>query len=136
MVLASGEFEAATAENSIELLEEAYLKYQHISPIREVITDHGSQFYANKRDSDGNATHSFEEFCKIRGILHILVRYNHPQSNVKVERWFQEYKRKRKDYETFEDFIRGIMRLDLIEFLTGIGWKRRKKRSNASSGYN
>jgi transposase len=106
MILASGEFEAATAENSIKLLEEAYQKYQHIAPIREVITDHGSQFYANKRDSDGNAAHSFEEFCKMRGIKHILARYNHPQSNGKVERWFQEYKRKRKDYETFEDFIR------------------------------
>ena len=105
MVLAAGEFEAATAENSIQLLDEAFKKYQYISPIREVITDHGSQFYANKRDTDGNAAHQFEEFCKMRGIKHILIKYNHPQSNGKIERWFQEYKRKRKDYETFEDFI-------------------------------
>ena len=105
MILASGEFEAATAENSIRILKEAHLKYRHISPIREVITDHGSQFYANKRDSDGNAFHPFEEFCKESGIKHILTRYNHPQSNGKVERWFQVYKQKREDYESFEEFI-------------------------------
>ena len=105
MVLAGGEFKNATAENSIRLLEEAYMKYQYIAPIREVITDHGAQFYANKRDCDGNASHSFEEFCKDMGIKHILAKYNHPQSNGKVERWFQVYKQKREDYETFEDFI-------------------------------
>jgi len=57
----------ATSENSINLLREAYDEYQHIAPIREVITDHGSQFYANKRDLQGNAEHSFELFCKEMG---------------------------------------------------------------------
>ena len=50
----------AIAESSIKLLDEAYRKYLHITPIREVITDHGSQFYANKRDKKGEAKHSFE----------------------------------------------------------------------------
>lgn len=39
MILAAGEFDNATAENSIKLLDEAYNKYLHIALIREVITD-------------------------------------------------------------------------------------------------
>ncbi|MHC1585796.1 MAG: hypothetical protein ACXQS7_06035 [Candidatus Syntropharchaeia archaeon] len=38
MILAAGEFDNATAESSIKLLDEAYKKYLHIAPIREVIT--------------------------------------------------------------------------------------------------
>ena len=73
--------------------------------IREIITDHGTQFYANKRDKEGNAEHSFEQYLKFQGVKHILCRYNHPQSNGKVERWFQEYKKHRGDFPTLEDFI-------------------------------
>ena len=86
MILSGGEFSAATAENSINLLREAYEEYQHIAPIREVITDHGSQFYANKRDLQVNAEHSFELFCKEMGIQHILARVKHTQTNGKMER--------------------------------------------------
>ena len=50
MILAGGEFDAATAEHSISLLREAHEKYLHISPIREVITDHGSQPLASHLD--------------------------------------------------------------------------------------
>ena len=35
MILAAGEFDNATAENSIKLLDEAYRKYLYIAPIRE-----------------------------------------------------------------------------------------------------
>ena len=38
VLFSGGEFSAATAENSINLLREAYEECQHISPIREVIT--------------------------------------------------------------------------------------------------
>ena len=71
MILSGGEFSAATAENSINLLREAYETYQHISPICEVITDHGTQFYANKQDLPENSEHSFEMFCKEMNIQHI-----------------------------------------------------------------
>lgn len=119
LILAGGEFENATAENSIALLDESYNKYFHIAPIREVITDHGSQFYANKRDKDGNAEHSFENYCQTKGIRHILCKYNHPQSNGKIEKWFHLYQRFRSDFECIDDLIiwyntiRPHMSLDL-----------------------
>ncbi|MGD0953705.1 MAG: hypothetical protein ABR985_15175 [Methanotrichaceae archaeon] len=49
-ILAGGEFDAATAENSIELIREVLEKFEAIRRIEEVITDRGSQFYANKKD--------------------------------------------------------------------------------------
>jgi putative transposase len=49
-ILAGEEFDAETTENRIKLLQEALEKYGWLIPIREVMTDHGTQFYANKRD--------------------------------------------------------------------------------------
>jgi len=105
MVLAGGEFTEQTSEHSIFLLKQAYEKYQHISPIREVITDHGTQFYAVKRDYLGEADHSFENFCNDYGIKQVLARVKHPQTNGKVERWFQTYRKNRARYRSFDEFI-------------------------------
>ena len=119
VILSAGEFDNATAENSITLLDEGYKKYLHIAPIREVITDHGSQFYANKRDKYGNAEHSFELYCQTLGLKHILCKYNHPQSNGKIEKWFHLYQRYRSDFDNMDDLvkwyntIRPHMSLDL-----------------------
>ena len=104
-ILAGIECMNATAEQSIKLVKQVLDEYGHIRRIREIITDHGTQFYANKRDKNGNAEHSFEQYLKSENVKHILCRYNHPQSNGKVERWFQEYKKHRKHFTTFEEFI-------------------------------
>ncbi len=104
-ILSGGEFENATAENSINLAREVIEKYGYIGVLRETITDHGSQFYANKRDENGEADHSFEAFLKANGIKHILCRYNHPQSNGKIEKWFDLYQIHRWRFNTFEEFI-------------------------------
>jgi putative transposase len=104
-ILSGGEYNRRSADASVHLLQEVLNKYGHIRRIREVITDHGSEFYANKRDKDGNAKHRFEEFCKANGVKQILCRYNHPQSNGKLEKWFDTYRRHRDDFESFEEFV-------------------------------
>ncbi|CAD6491566.1 MAG: Integrase core domain protein [Candidatus Argoarchaeum ethanivorans] len=85
-ILAGGEFGNATAENSIKLVKSAIEECGHIGFLRESITDHGSQFYANKRDKNGEADHSFEKFLEENRIKYILCRYNHPQSNGKTRK--------------------------------------------------
>ncbi len=104
MILSGGEFSEQTSANSIAMLKEAYDKYEYISPIREVITDHGTQFYAVNRDEDGNADHAFEDFCAEYGIYHILARVKHPQTNGKMERWFQTYQKNRERFTSFQQF--------------------------------
>ena len=79
--------------------------YGFIRTLREAITDHGSQFYANKRNREGGADHTFERFLKEAGIRHILCRYKHPQSNGKVEKWFDLYRVHRKRFRAFEEFV-------------------------------
>jgi putative transposase len=104
-VLAGGEFDNSTEENSRKLVQEVIDKYGYIKVLREAITDHGSQFYANKRDKEGYANHGFEQFLKRNGVKHILCRYKHPQSNGKVEKWFDLYRIHRKRFKTFKEFI-------------------------------
>ncbi|MGM0406095.1 MAG: hypothetical protein ACQEQM_08140 [Thermoplasmatota archaeon] len=42
-ILSCGEYDRRSGEASIELLNQAFEKYQHVKPIREVITDHYSE---------------------------------------------------------------------------------------------
>lgn len=94
-VLAGGEFDHENTENSIKVLKEAIEKSREYHPIIAVITDHGAQFYANKRDKKGNADHGFENFLKKEEIRHILCGVNHPQTNGKYEKWNDFYKNHR-----------------------------------------
>ena len=104
-ILAAGEFDNATKENSIRLVQQVIDKYGHLRIIREIITDHGSQFCANKTDSEGNAEHGFKDFLDQNGIKHILCRVKHPQSNGKIEKFFHLYDRFRFEFKTLDEFI-------------------------------
>lgn len=100
-ILAYGEFDRATVENTILVLKEA-LKHGNVG---EVITDRGSQFTANKVDKKGNHKSKFAEFCKEKGIKQILCRVKHPQSNGKIERWFGLYRQKRYLFPNLREFV-------------------------------
>lgn len=101
MILAYGAFDSASAENTILVLRQA-LEY---GKIKQVITDHGSQFTANKFDKDGKAHSQFGNFCKENRIKHILCRIKHPQSNGKIERWFGLYRQKIDQFAGIKEFV-------------------------------
>lgn len=119
MILSSGEFEAATAENSIRILKEAHLKYHHISPIREVITDHGTQFCANKRDSDGNASIHLKISVRNRELNISLRGTIILKAMVKLNDGFRYISKKEKIMKPLMILSNGIMRLDHTKALTG-----------------
>jgi putative transposase len=104
-ILAGGEFDAETTENSIKLLQEALDNYGWLTSIREVMTDHGTQFYANKRDKDGNAESEFEEFLRRNKINHILSPIKRPQVNGKIEKWYNTYEKNRSRFDNFDNFM-------------------------------
>lgn len=104
-ILAGGEFDAATAQTSINLIQDVLTRFGDIRKIEQVITDHGSQFFANKKDSKGNSESSFEAFLKESGIRHIVARIKHPQTNGKVEKWYDLYEKQRDKFESFDVFV-------------------------------
>ena len=104
-ILAGGEFDAETTENSIGLLQEALENYGWLTSIREVMTDHGTQFYANKRDKNGNADSEFENFLKRNKIVHILSPVKRPQVNGKIEKWNDTYEKNRFRFDNFDNFM-------------------------------
>jgi putative transposase len=91
MILAYGEFENATAENTVLLLEKA-LDY---GKIRELITDQGPQFTSDL----------LKEFCEANKIQQIFGRINHPQTNGKIERWYGLYRQKRHMFNSLKEFV-------------------------------
>ncbi len=104
-ILAGGEFDAATAEISISLVNEVLENYSWIRKIEQVITDRGSQFYANKKDKNDESESQFEIFLVEKEIMHIKARVKHPQTNGKVEKWYDLYEKHRLEFETFAEFV-------------------------------
>ena len=86
-----GVFEHATGENAIAVLHEAISN--HGSPA-SILTDHGSQFYANAGEYKQKGASEFEKELVRLDIKHILARVNHPQTNGKLERFHGELQRK------------------------------------------
>jgi putative transposase len=66
-------------------------KFGCLASIEQVLTDRGTQFYANKRDKNGNADCRFEKFLEKNKIKHIKARVKHPQTNGKMEKWNDTY---------------------------------------------
>jgi putative transposase len=79
------------------LVEQALKEYGFIN---EIITDHGTQFYAVNE-----GINEFQKCLASKGIKHILCRVKHPQSNGKTEIWFKIYKRFRQNFKTIQELI-------------------------------
>ena len=95
-LLALVECKSATTEQSIYGMK---LAMTH-GKIKQCISDHGTQFIKQVgMDS------SFKDFLDENGIKQILCRIKHPQSNGKVEKFFDLYQNKRHMFETKEDFV-------------------------------
>jgi len=99
------ETDAQSAAGSVELLDSVQEQLDTPLPILEVITDHGSEFYANKRDQHGEADHAFETYLAENGIKQTLCKVGRPQSNGKIERFYQTYEKHRWRFESLDTFV-------------------------------
>jgi putative transposase len=105
-ILSGGEFDAATADFSINLVQEVLDNYGWFGKIKQAITDRGTQFYTNKKDKNEESQSRFEAFLLEKEIKHIKARVKHPQTNGKVEKWFDLYEKYRLEFDTFADFVK------------------------------
>jgi len=96
-LLALLEVESATTDASIEGMKMA-LKY---GKIKQCISDHGTQFIKQEEMKSG-----FADFLREEGIRQILCRIKHPQSNGKVEKFFDLYKNHRHAFNSNEELMK------------------------------
>jgi transposase InsO family protein len=119
-ILSIGEFDNATTENAIDVLKEAEKQAEEVNAVIEAInTDRGAQFYPNKKDKNGEADSVFQSYLESKGIKHIPSRRNNPQTNSKIKRFVQTYKKHRHRFksanefkEWYNDRLHGALKLD------------------------
>lgn len=104
LIVSYGLFKKATADISIALLKTGIAEF---GKPKAVMTDHGSQYYANKSDEIEQNT-QFRIALDILGIKHYLARINRPQTNGKIERWWGTYKEEyiKGSFTNLRDFVR------------------------------
>ncbi len=106
MILSGGEFPEATSDHAIETLRAALAMAARWNlTIREVNTDRGSPFYANRRFGADPGLGRFQEFLAQHGIRHVVSRVNNPETNGKAERLWLEYDKLRWHFPTLHAWI-------------------------------
>ena len=83
------EYGNATADTTIHAFKQS-LKW---GKPKQVHTDHGAQFVANKQEGKKQGISQFTEYLYSLGIQHIKARIKHPQANGKAERVIGTIKR-------------------------------------------
>jgi putative transposase len=106
-IMGAGVFDNATTENSLFVLYQAILM-NGVCPVI-ILSDKGTQFYANMKMKDGKrAISSFEHELTKLGIDLWTSRRNHPQTNGKMEKWFDTLKKrmKRHPQESLQEIVK------------------------------
>jgi len=87
--------DGSSANRSVELLDSVQTENDVPVLILEVITDHGSEFINTYQDERPRLDHDFESYLDNREIKHTFCKVGRPQSNGKIERFFQTYDKHR-----------------------------------------
>lgn len=104
-IMAAGEFDNATEANALLLLYQAIL-INGASPVI-LLSDKGTQFYNSKRDKKGKRSQSlFERELEYLGIDFWTARRRHPQTNGKMEKWFDTMKKRLPKHKDLQDFVK------------------------------
>lgn len=107
---------AMTTKNSLLALYCAIAKHS-ITPYC-LNSDRGTQFFPNKRDKQGKASHAFQVALKELGIHFIPSKKRHPQTNGKNEKFFDIFEKEFDDrFETIDEFINWYNNKRLSEAL-------------------
>ena len=105
-IMSAGKFDNANKENTLFAFHQAIL-INEVCPYR-VLSDKGTQFFANIKTKKGQrAISEFEKELTELGIEFWTSRRNHPQTNGKMEKWFDTMKKrfKRHPTESLQEFV-------------------------------
>jgi transposase InsO family protein len=76
------------------LVYESYVPTKEYGRPLELLTDHGSQFYTNFGKIKAFGISKFQQYLIDAKINHILGRVRHPQTNSKIERFYETFQSK------------------------------------------
>ena len=99
------ETDSSSAAASVELLDSVCENWDAPVPILEVITDHGSEFVNTRQEERPCLEHALEQYLHENDIKHTLCKVGRPQSNGKIERFYQTYEKHRWRFGTLEEFL-------------------------------
>ena len=105
-IVAAGCFDRATEQHALFVLYQAMLTHRTCPAV--VLSDKGPQFYANTKTKTGErAISTFEEELRALGIELWTSRRNHPQTNGKMEKWFDTFKKRKRKHpeETLQEIV-------------------------------
>ncbi|MHB8565627.1 MAG: hypothetical protein ACYC7D_04850 [Nitrososphaerales archaeon] len=94
-----GVHETLTSQYSVLALESAIKEYGKPASI---LSDHGSTFYAVESERREKGMTEFEKCLLKHKIRFILGRVNHPQTNGKIEKFFDIFEKKVKYFPSIE----------------------------------
>lgn len=100
-IVGYGIFDSASSENSTSVLDESVRKYGKPASI---LTDNGSPFTTNPGIIQ-NAPTVFEHYLMRHKIKHVLSRVHHPQTNGKIEKFFDIFDKKIKFFSSIDEFM-------------------------------
>ena len=97
-----GLFSEATTDHSIMVLRDAMKKF---GVPGQILTDHGTQFTSNHTGVKKPKHTAYEQELLDNGIAHVMARVKHPQTNGKIERFFQTLETEIGWFEGLPEFI-------------------------------
>ena len=106
MILAAGEYDSANIDNGLLIIKKAVQEAAVYGPIKQLLTDNGSEFSSHWRIRKKDSTGKFQEELKKHEIQHIHTSVNHPQTNGKLEKWFDLYEKKHDNFKTLDELIK------------------------------
>ena len=130
-ILAGGEFDACNTKYSKQIVDKVLEKYGHIRVMKQLIMDRGAEFGAHRTDEKGDWDGEFKRYLENLGIHPIRIKRQHPQSNGKIEKWFDCYRIHRRHFNSFDMFTdwynnrpHGSLNFDQLETPEQAFWKR------------
>jgi putative transposase len=101
-VTAHGVCPTLASQFPVDVLDRATREHGRPKSIR---SDHGSTFYAVEAREREEGLTEFEKYLLRNHIRQILGRVNHPQTNGKIEKWFDVLEKKLKFFSSTDDCV-------------------------------
>jgi putative transposase len=101
-IVGHGVYPTLTSRYSVEVLKRAIRRFGRP---RSILSDHGSTFYAVESQAREKGLTEFEKYLLKSKIRFIMGRVDHPQTNGKIEKFFDIFEKKVKFFSSIDEFF-------------------------------